>query len=157
MQQVVNKFNDCFVNLGPGLAEKIPLQSVQSREYLKGDYISSMFLEPTLEDEVRIIILNLKNSSPGWDDLKPDIIKHVCQYIWYITLPVTHIVNLLVENGIVPWELKKAKVIPIFKGGDNIVFKNNRPVSVLPVFFSKILERLMYNRVIKFINKHDIL
>ena len=36
------------------------------------------------------------------------------------------------------------------------MFKNYRPVSVLPVF-SKILERLMYNRVIKCINKHDIL
>ena len=44
MQQVVNKLNDCFVNLGPGLAEKIPLQSAQPREYLKGDYLSSMFL-----------------------------------------------------------------------------------------------------------------
>ena len=41
MQQVVNKFNDCFVNLGPRLAEKIPLQSVQPREYLKGDYLST--------------------------------------------------------------------------------------------------------------------
>ena len=36
------------------------------------------------------------------------------------------------------------------------MFKNYRPVSVLPVF-SQILERLMYNRVIKFINKHNIL
>ena len=33
MQQVVNKLNDCFVNLGPGLADKIPLQSAQPREY----------------------------------------------------------------------------------------------------------------------------
>ena len=135
MQQVVNKLNDCFVNLGPGLAEQISLQSVQPREYLKGDYLSSMFLEPNLEDEVRLIILNLKNSSPGWDDLKHDIIKHVCQYI---TLPVTHIVNLSVENGIVSWELKKAKVIPIVKGGDTKVFTNDRPVSVLPVFFKNI-------------------
>ena len=36
------------------------------------------------------------------------------------------------------------------------MFKNYRPVLVLPVF-SKILQRLMYNRVIKFINKHDML
>ena len=35
MQQVVNKLNYCFVNLGPGLDEKIPLQSVQPSEYLK--------------------------------------------------------------------------------------------------------------------------
>ena len=44
----------------------------------------------------------------------------------------------------------------MFKGGDKKVFTNYRPVSVLPVY-SKILQRLMYNRVIKFINKHDIL
>ena len=37
------------------------------------------------------------------------------------------------------------------------MFLNNyRPVSVLPVF-SKILERLIYNRLLSFINKHNIL
>ena len=124
MQQVVHTFNDCFVNLGPGLAEQITLQSAQHREYLNGDYLSSMFLEPALEDEVIIIILNLKNSSPGWDDLKPDIIKHVCQYI---TLPVTHIiVNLSLENGILSWELKKAKVIP--KNKLYVLYKNQNSV-----------------------------
>ena len=33
---------------------------------------------------------------------------------------------------------------------------NYRPVSVLPLF-SKILERVMYDRVLNFINKHDLL
>ena len=37
-----------------------------------------------------------------------------------------------------------------------MLFSNYRPVSVLPIF-SKILERLMYNRLLAFINKHDIL
>ena len=37
-----------------------------------------------------------------------------------------------------------------------MLFCNYRPVSVLPVF-SKILERLMYNRLISFINKHKLL
>ena len=36
------------------------------------------------------------------------------------------------------------------------ILSNYRPVSVLPVF-SKILERLMYNRLISFIKKYDIL
>ena len=35
-------------------------------------------------------------------------------------------------------------------------FSNYRPISVLPLF-SKILERIMYNRIINFINKHNIL
>ena len=33
---------------------------------------------------------------------------------------------------------------------------NYKPVSVLPLL-SKILERLMYNRILAFINRHDIL
>ena len=35
-------------------------------------------------------------------------------------------------------------------------FNNYRPVSLLP-FFSKLFERLMYNRLIDFINKHKLL
>ena len=47
-------------------------------------------------------------------------------------------------------------VIPIFKSGDTKVINNYRPVSVLPVF-SKLLEKLMYNRLVDFANKHEIL
>ena len=42
--------------------------------------------------------------------------------------------------------MKIAKVIPVFKGGDCADLSNYRPISVLPCF-SKILERLMYNRL----------
>ena len=42
-------------------------------------------------------------------------------------------------------------MVPIFKSGDDMVFSTYRPVSVLPIF-SKLLERLVYNRLIKFIN-----
>ena len=37
-----------------------------------------------------------------------------------------------------------------------MLFSNFRPVSVLPLF-SKILERLMYNRLLAFIEKHNLL
>ena len=46
-----------------------------------------------------------------------------------------------------------ANVIPIFKLGENTRVNNYRPVSVLPVI-SKILERLMYDRLLNFLNKH---
>ena len=70
--------------------------------------------------------------------------------------PITHILNISITEGVFPNELKIAKVIPLFKSGDTMIFSNYRPVSVLPVF-SKILERLMYNRLLGFINKHKIL
>ena len=55
-----------------------------------------------------------------------------------------------------PEQLKIAKVIPIYKKDNAEIFSNYRPVSVLPCF-SKILERLVFNRCIDYINKNNIL
>ena len=64
--------------------------------------------------------------------------------------------NISITSGVVPNELKIARVIPLFKSGDAMHFANYRPVSVLPLF-SKVLERLMYTRLLTFINKNKIL
>ena len=64
--------------------------------------------------------------------------------------------NLSITKGVFPDELKVARVIPLFKSGDVTSFSNYRPVSVLPLF-SKILERLMYSRLLSFINKYKLL
>ena len=52
--------------------------------------------------------------------------------------------------------MKIARVMPIFKSGDSSLLTNYRPVSVLPVF-SKILEKVVYNRILKYLDKHGIL
>ena len=59
-------------------------------------------------------------------------------------------------NGIVPDSLKIAKVIPIHKKGKMNELCNYRPVSVLPAL-SKVYERLLYNRILEFVGKHEIL
>ena len=74
-----------------------------------------------------------------------------------ICAPLTYIINLSLISGVVPQEMKIARVIPFFfKSGDKSLFTNYRPVSLLPVF-SKFLERIAYNRLINFLNKYDIL
>ena len=73
-----------------------------------------------------------------------------------ISIPLTIIFNLSITAGVVPNELKIAKVIPIYKKENPEVFSNYRPVSVLPCF-SKILERLVFNRCIHYIDKYEIL
>ena len=50
-----------------------------------------------------------------------------------------HICNLSFSKGIFPLQIKIAKVIPMFKSGDNSQFNNYRPISVLSQF-SKILK-----------------
>ena len=67
-----------------------------------------------------------------------------------------YITNLSLSSGTVPDQMKIARVVPSFKAGDLSLFTNYRPVSVLPAF-SKILERIVYNRLINFLNKFNIL
>ena len=46
--------------------------------------------------------------------------------------------------------------MPIFIANDEMIFSNHRSVSVLPVF-SKLIERLIYNRLIHYINEDELL
>ena len=120
---------------------------------MKRGVSDTMVITPVLEDEVRTIIRNLKDSSAGWDIVSTKVVKET--YTSFIN-PLTHIMNLSLTTGVFPSELKIARVIPIFKSGANSSFTNYRPVSVLPLF-SKILERLMYSRLLLFVNEHKLL
>ena len=59
-------------------------------------------------------------------------------------------------KGIFPDELKIAKVTPIFKTGEYTSLSNYRPISFLPCF-SKILEKIMYNRLYQHLQNNNIL
>jgi hypothetical protein len=73
-----------------------------------------------------------------------------------IAKPISDIFNISLSAGIFPDNLKLGKVLPIHKSDDKTLPSNYRPISVLSVF-SKILERLMYNRLIQFLTKNNIL
>ena len=72
-----------------------------------------------------------------------------------IKQPLFQIFKSSFRNGIFPESLKVAKVTPIFKSGDSSILGNYRPISVLPVF-SKILERIMYNRLFSYFKENNL-
>ena len=59
-------------------------------------------------------------------------------------------------TGLYPAKLKHAKVIPVYKGEDETLHENYRPISLLPIY-KRLFEKLLYRRLIKFIDKNDIL
>ena len=73
-----------------------------------------------------------------------------------IAEPLTHIINLSITHRIVPDEMKITRVIPLFKAGEHSLFSNYRSVSVLPSF-SKFLERVVYNRLLNYLHRLNIL
>ena len=99
------------------------------------------------------VISSLNNSSAGYDEMLASILKKCIDEC--ITL-ITYLVNLSIRQGTFPNELKLAKVIPIFKSGDEQLINNYRPISVLP-FFSKIYGKVMANFLINFLDANGIL
>lgn len=70
--------------------------------------------------------------------------------------PFTRVINLSIFHGIVPDEVKIARVIPVFKAGDQSLFTNYRTISIFPSF-SKFFKRVIYNRLINYSNKLESL
>ena len=67
-----------------------------------------------------------------------------------------YLINMSLQQGEFPDDLRIAKVIPIFKSGDVKLFTNYRPVSVLTII-SKIFEQVVYIKVLKHINDNNLL
>ena len=149
---ISNRFNEYFVNVGYNLANKIKMQPNSYEKYLGDTFQESMFLSPVTKEEIYSIISTFDDTSGGWDDIAPRSIKFIKEII---QKPLMHICNLSFCTGIVSEWIKIARVVPIYKHGDPSQFNNYRPVSVLDVF-SKVYERLFYNRLMKYLNKHQI-
>ena len=73
-----------------------------------------------------------------------------------IITPIKHIFTQSLLTGIVPSKFKIAKVIPLFKSGDCLDMSNYRPISLLSTF-SKILEKLVYNRLYSFLDSNNLI
>ena len=150
-QVVAEEFNNFFVSIGPQLASTIS-SSTTHMSYMNS-VANSIFLPDITTVEVRNVILLMKNSSAGWDEIPAYVTKRCIDV--YIE-PLTHIIDKSFKEGIFPSELKLAKVVPIFKSGDSSKITNYRPISVLS-FFSKVFEKVMYNHISNFIESVNVL
>ena len=68
--------------------------------------------------------------------------------------PITHIINLSIQQSKFPSQYKIAKVIPLLKKGDPLETKNYRPVAILCII-SKIIERVIFLQIVEFMSKNE--
>ena len=153
-KDIANGFNEYFVSIGPKLASKIQNQTQTHHSQVHYDNPNSFFLSPTNPAEVVEVINKLKpKTSTDYNYISPKILKYNSNAI---AEPLAHVINLSFKTGYFPQRLKIAKVIPIYKNKENNSFENYRPIALLPTF-SKIIERLMYNRLYKYVKINNIL
>ena len=114
----------------------------------------SIFLNHVLPEDIISIVMKLKpKASTGHDGVSTKFLKET---INNIIQPITRIINKSLCTGIFLDQMKIAKVTPIYKSSDQCNLQNYRPVSLLSAF-SKILEKIMYNKMMSFLDTKKIL
>ena len=89
---------------------------------------NSIFLPDVTTDKMKNIVLSLKNGAAGWDDITPHMLKMIGNSINH---PLVYMINLSLQQGIFPKELKIANVLPLFKANDPSVEQLPPSVSVM--------------------------
>lgn len=148
-QDISEKFNDHFVNVGSKLDAQIPIDYDGINFFNSIKHINdTFFLYPTDTEEIATYITLLESrKSSGPDDIINDILKKNNDIVSPF---ISKLINIIFETGIYPDLLKLAKVIPIYKHGDKNCLNNYRPISILNSC-NKIIEWTIHKRLLNFL------
>ena len=124
-----------------------PSQYIQ---YLTKNRLSSV----TSQDDIAKIIQNVDSSKAHGDDNIRSI-RMLKIFGSAIYKPLAILFKQCVDTGIFPSEWKQGNFVPIYKKGDRQALKSYRPVSLLFIF-GKILERLMFNKMLKLFIENEL-
>ena len=114
----------------------------------------SFFFNPVTPEEVELEILETPSKNSFSLYSFPINILKSSRCI--LSSPLAIIFNTSISSGTFPDKLKTSKITPIFKAGEDKDPDNYRPISILSVF-NRIFEKLMYNRLIQFIEHNKLL
>ena len=145
---------DFFANIGEQYANQIDSAGLDINKYINSidSNPASLYLAPTTMFEVRELISNLpQKTSSGHDNISNTLLKQLKEVV---AIPLSLIFNKSLEEGIFPDQMKLADVFPLYKSKDRSESTNYRPISLL-LTMSKLLEKIVYRRTYKFLEKHD--
>ena len=150
IESKLESFNNFFADIGKKLTENFSAKRNES--YKKKNCQQSISPKTTIREKSKILsdmknkcsvdAFNLNNYCLRL--LAPSISPFLCE-----------VFNSSLNFGLFRYCLKIAKVIPIFKEGDESDPSNYRPISLLPVV-GKIFEKIIFNRIIVFLSKESV-
>ena len=153
MGKIPTVINNHFVNAGKKTRSKIANSNLNPLDYVSACKGTLENIKVS-EEELLYIVKKLKNKkSCGHDGLSNEFVKSIFSSI---VQPYCYCVNRSFIECHFPDAMKLAKVNPLLKGGCSSNCDNLRPISLLPVL-SKIIEKVVFKRTVKHLEKHDIL
>ena len=120
-KEIANALNTYFTNIGQDLSGKIIPTEQSFMDYLPNRVPKSILMKSTDDIEIATEIILLHNKKSVLDIFNISIIKYIKDEI----IPALVLIfNKSITEGIFPEMLKTAKVIPIFKKGDDFIPDN---------------------------------
>jgi hypothetical protein len=142
---IATAFNNYFATIGGRLSSEIPTTNVEPETFLGPSLANSFFLSPVTALEIEDIISTFNSSkATGPFSIPVSLLKLLKSCL---SFPLQIIYNYSFTSGCVPDHFKLANVIPIHKKDSVTCMNNYRPISLLSIF-NKILEKLMYKRLL---------
>ena len=155
LTEISEQFNNYFVKIGMTVANNVNKSDDSDfKSYLEHSISSTILLDPPQPVEIFNVINSLNpHTASGYDNISAYFLRLGNEVLAPI---LTAYFTWAFEKGIFPSTFKTAKVVPIFKTGNKNSVNNCRPISLLPSL-SKVLEKLIKIRFVKFFDKYDIL
>ena len=149
---ISNQFNNFFANIGKNMAEKLPNRTSSTQP---NNTLNSFVFTKISSDEIEKIIDRLDTKKSVINNSIP--VKFLKMTKFTISPYLAYLFNRCIESGKYPDILKIAQVVPIYKNkGSKTDCSNYRPISLLSPL-NKILEKLIYQRIIKYLDKYKLL
>ena len=154
------EFNEYFAKVGEiafqksqeGLRNDAPSYNVDVNA--SSNILQLFRPQPVTIDTLILVIKDLKETkSFGCDGILLQFIRDALPVIAFY---VTVIINTSIVTGIYPELWKHPYVVPVYKSGDVENINNYRPISLLPIL-SKVLEKIVANQLMSFLESHKLL
>ncbi len=137
-KEIANHLNNFFADAGTQIYNSTHPTSKTPDSYLSPNEAPDLELHRTSPASIQNTIKLLQpKSSLDINGLSMKLLKSIAPEI---SVPLSHIFNLSITQGIFPTSLKSSRITPIHKGGDNEVCDNYRPIA-LQSTIAKILEK----------------
>jgi hypothetical protein len=154
---MADKFNIFFTNVASTIAQTIvptdrppdvPVQPIPDKSLI------SFSRDPVTLSEVSDAIGSLEPKKTL--DCNGLSVFFISNFALTLSRPLHHIISTSFSTGIIPVQLKIAKVVPVFKSDCKEDLNNYRPISLLSVF-SKILEKIVGNRLSSYLEFNNLI
>ena len=89
----------------------------------------------------------------GYENINNILLKELADIL---ASPLNYVFNHSISQGIFLSTMKIVEIIPLLKGKDPSIINNYRLISLL-ITMSKILGKIVYNRLYSFLEKNNIL